>query len=125
MRESIVSVVVPEDKGDRILMTSFIYGIAMLAPWNAVLSTMPFYIFELPGSNIDVVIAFAMNGIMIFIVVVCVIFANSAANRFIKINLILLIIALLMVFVPIIVSSTGYWVTVITLVVLGILSTVV
>ena len=94
---------IPEDKGNRIYITSFIYGIAMLAPWNGVLSTMSFFVNALPGTNIDFMISFAMNGIMIFIVILCVIFADSAAYRFVKINFILMITGILLVFVPLIV----------------------
>lgn len=106
-------------------MTALIYGIAMLAPWNVVLSSLPFYDESLPDTNIDVVIAFAMNGLMIFVVILCVIFANSATNRPIKINLILLIMGVIVIFVPLIVRNTGYWVTVTLLIFLGVLSTVV
>jgi hypothetical protein len=73
----------PEDKYNLIYFTMMVYGVAMLAPWNAVLSTMHFYKEELPGTNIDFMIAFAMNGIMIFVVLACVFFTkDKLANGF-------------------------------------------
>jgi hypothetical protein len=117
----------PEDKYNLIYFTMMVYGVAMLAPWNAVLSTMHFYKEELPGTNIDFMIAFAMNGIMIFVVLACVFFTkDKLANRFLKVNMVFLVTSVVMVLVPITVRKSaessvtlGYWVTLILLTAIG------
>ena len=117
----------PEDKNNLIYFSVMLYGVAMLAPWNAVLSTMNFYIQELPDTNIDFMIAFAMNGIMIFVVLACVFFTkDKLAYRYVRVNLVFLITAFVMVSIPIIVrksaessTSFGYWTTLILLTAIG------
>jgi hypothetical protein len=43
-----------------------------MAPFNAILSTLDFYETYMPGWHIDYVVSFAINGVMIFAVVLCI-----------------------------------------------------
>ena len=94
----------PDDKQHRIYFTVLFYGIAMLVPWNAVLSTMVFFKDELPGTNISFMISFAMNGIMVFIVIAIVFFsADKIAHRFLRVHLVFLCTAPVLMAIPVIV----------------------
>ena len=103
----------------------------MLAPWNAVLSTMPFFLTELPDTNIAYMISFALNGVAIFVVIFVVIFGDSQLNRYRKINCNFVATAVLIAFIPIVVRDSttvskqfGYWTTITVLTGVGVLATV-
>jgi hypothetical protein len=68
----------PKDLKNVIYWTCFVYGFAMLISWNAVLSTMPFFEEELPGTNIIYMISFAMNGVMVGVCILCVIIGDPS-----------------------------------------------
>ena len=101
----------------------------MLVPWNAVLSTMVFFKDELPGTNISFMISFAMNGIMVFIVIAIVFFsADKIANRFLRVHLVFLCTAPILMTIPVIVHESTkaftsltptYWITFFLLLIVG------
>lgn len=61
-----------EDSNNRIYWVSFVYGLAMMAPWNAVLSTLDFFEAATPNYPISFVVTFAINGVMVVVVLFCI-----------------------------------------------------
>jgi hypothetical protein len=81
------------------LLISFVYGNAVMAPFNAILSTLDFFEIYMPGYAIDYIVSFAVNGVMVFAVVYCMRYSNSISNG-LKINLVILITAFLIISLP-------------------------
>ena len=110
---------------------SFLYGMAILAPFNAVLSTLDFFSAETPDYPISFVISFAINGVMVIVVLFCIAYSELGSNK-VKINLMFALTALLLIVLPLLVEQSRvlfgqvvcFWLTVILLVLLGILTAV-
>lgn len=121
----------PKDINNIVYRVSFIYGLAILAPFNAILSTLDFFESETPNYPITFIISFAINGVMVIVVLLCIAYSEIGSNK-IKINLIFALTALLLFAIPIIVrysrESFGelacFWITVILMVVMGVLTAV-
>ena len=105
----------------------------MLIPWNCVVSTVPFYAASLPNTNIVYMISFAMNGVMALVTILCVIFADPAKHRALKINFMFLVAGIFLMFLPLVVHSSlsafegiwpSYWITLFSLCIFGILTTI-
>lgn len=60
------------DKGCVILLISFIYGVATISPWNAIVSTLDFFDSEIPDYPINFFISFAINFVMVISVIFCI-----------------------------------------------------
>jgi hypothetical protein len=93
----------PKDINNTVYWISFLYGMAILAPFNAILSTLDFFESETPNYPITFVISFAINGVMVVVVLLCIAYSEVGSNK-IKINLMFAITALLLLVIPIIVQ---------------------
>ena len=78
-------------------------------------------------------ISFAMNGIMAVVTILCVICADPASNRGLKINIMFLIAGSFMFVLPLAVQTSvdafdriwpGYWLTILYLMIFGVLTTI-
>ena len=104
---------------------------AILAPFNAVLSTLDFFTGETPNYPISFVISFAINGVMVIVVLLCIAYSELGSNKA-KINLMFALTAMLLCVLPLIVDKSRiifgelvcFWLTVVLLVLLGILTAV-
>ncbi len=116
----------PKDTNNTIYMISFVYGMAILAPFNAILSTLDFFNNETPNYPISFVISFAINGVMVVVVLICLAYSEVGSNS-VKINLTFAITAVLLMALPLLVSwsrekfseSVCFWLTVALLAMLG------
>jgi len=93
----------PNDEKNTVYWISFLYGMAILAPFNAVLSTLDFFESETPNYPISFVISFAINGLMVIVVLLCLAYSEMGANK-VKINLMFALTAVLLVILPTIVN---------------------
>ena len=102
---------------------------AILAPFNAVLSTLDFFSAETPNYPISFVISFAINGIMVIVVLLCIAYSEIGSNK-VKINIVFALTAVLLIALPLVVEKSKiwfgelvcFWITVTLLVVLGALT---
>ena len=94
---------VPKDVNNTVYWISFLYGAAILAPFNAILSTLDFFESQTPNYPITFVISFAINGVMVVVVLLCIAYSEVGSNK-IKINLMFGLTALLLVLIPILVQ---------------------
>lgn len=118
------------DKGSVILHLSFLYGVAVLSPWNAVLSTLDFFENATPNYPISFIITFAINGVMVVVVLLCIAYSDSGSHKT-KVNLTFLLTALLLIILPFVTSATSkhsqsecFWITISLLVLLGAITAV-
>ena len=72
---------------------------AILAPWNAVLSALDFFDAETPDYPINFVISFAINGVMVIVVLLCIAYSEMGSNGF-KINFIFFLTGLILILLP-------------------------
>jgi hypothetical protein len=124
---SIISV---EDTGNHIYWVSFIYGLSIIAPWNAILSTLDFFAASTPDYPITFVVSFAVNGVMVLIVLLCIAYSDRGSH-ILKINITFFVTAVLLVLLPVTVDlsmqynqSVCFWVTCVYMVLLGSLTAV-
>lgn len=104
---------------------------AILAPFNAILSTLDFFDAQTPNYPINFVVSFAINGVMVFVVLICIAYSEVGSNG-VKINLMFALTAMLLMILPLGVSQTKdwfgeqvcFWLTVVLLVILGILTAI-
>lgn len=121
----------PIDINLTIYKISFVYGMAILAPWNAVLSTLDFFDNETPDYPINFVISFAINGVMVIVVLLCIAYSEIGSNGF-KINFMFFITGIILILLPIWIDQTKvwfgqrtcFWLTVAVLVLLGALTAI-
>ncbi len=122
---------VPKDVNNTVYRISFLYGAAILAPFNAILSTLDFFESQTPNYPITFVISFAINGVMVVVVLLCIAYSEVGSNK-IKINLMFGLTALLLVLIPILVQQSKewfgelacFWITVTLMVMMGVLTAV-
>ena len=60
-----------EDEGNVVAWSAFLYGLAMTAPFNFITLTLPFFASKMPNYPIEYIVTFAVNGIMVLVVLVC------------------------------------------------------
>lgn len=104
---------------------------AILAPFNAILSTLDFFETETPNYPITFVISFAVNGVMVIVVLLCIAYSEVGTNKF-KINLTFALTAVLLLVIPNIVQESKnlwgelvcFWITVILMILMGVLTAV-
>lgn len=119
-----------DDNGDHIYWVSFIYGLSIIAPWNAILSTLDFFAASTPDYPITFVVSFAINGVMVVVVLLCIAYSDRGTHAA-KINMTFLLTALLLVLLPVTVNytirlgqSASFWITCSYLVLIGCLTAV-
>jgi hypothetical protein len=110
---------------------SFVYGVAVLAPWNAVLSTLDFFTASTPNYPISFVVSFAINGVMVVVVLLCIAYPEKGTHC-VKVNLTFFLTGLCLILLPLWVNFTKtnfgetccFWLTVASLVLLGAMTAV-
>jgi hypothetical protein len=120
-----------EDTGNKIYWVTFVYGVATLAPWNAVLSTLDFLSTSMPNYPISFVISFAINGVMILVVILCIAYQEVGSHA-LKVNFVFVVTALLLIVIPFLVKYSAeflgegacFWLTLVLMVILGTLTAV-
>ena len=121
----------PKDINNIVYWISFLYGAAILAPFNAILSTLDFFQIQTPNYPITFVISFAINGVMVIVVLLCIAYSEIGSNK-IKINLMFGLTALLLVAIPILVQQSKlwfgelacFWITVTLMIIMGVLTAI-
>jgi heme/copper-type cytochrome/quinol oxidase subunit 4 len=116
----------PLDTGNRILLVSFVYGVAILAPWNAVLSTLDFFTLQMPHYPISFVVSFAINGVMVLVVTLCLAYPEKGSHA-VKVNGIFFVTSIILLLLPFWVvwtdqafgEKTCFWLTCFLLAVIG------
>ena len=119
------------DDGNHIYWVSFIYGIAILAPWNAILSTLDFFAYSMPNYPIQFVVSFAINGVMVIVVLLSIAYQEYGSHA-LKINGVFCATSLLLILLPLWVQFTlqsfgelaCFWLTCLAMVVLGAITAV-
>ena len=109
------------------------YGIAVLTPFNAVLSTFDYFSLYIPAQwHIDFVISFEIEGIGVLAILLCIAYADKGAH-WLKINISFLLQAILLLILPCLYKieqsttksgNIAFWVTFFVLSLIGILSAV-
>lgn len=121
----------PIDKNNTIYRVSFLYGIAILAPQNAIISTLDFFNKLTPSYPISFVVSFAINGVMVIVVLLCIAYSEVGSNK-IKINLMFFLTGLLLLAIPILTAQSKiwfgelacFWIAVALMVLLGVITAV-
>jgi len=93
------------DKGNKIYWVSFFYGVAVMAPWNAVLSTLDFFENATPNYPISFVVTFGINGVMVVCVVIAIAYQEKGSHAS-KVNLIFFLTSFLLILLPLVVTLT-------------------
>lgn len=95
VRESCVH----KDENNVVAWAAFLYGMAVTSPFNFITLTLPFFESMMPDYPITYVVTFAVNGVMVIVVLVCLA-APGMASHPVKINLSLFIAGALTLFLP-------------------------
>ena len=118
------------EQDNTVLIVSFVYGVAVLSPFNAILSTLDFFTDAMPGYPISFVVSFAINGVMVLVVILCIAYSEVGSHK-IKINLMFLLTAVLLIAVPFLTAffaeksaEASFWVTCTLLLVMGAITAV-
>ena len=90
---------VVKDRKGTVFWISLVYGVAVMSPFNAVLSTLDFFEDAMPGYPISFVVSFAINGIMVFVVMVCIAYPEKGSHG-VKISLMFLVTSAILVAIP-------------------------
>jgi hypothetical protein len=112
------------------LLVSFVYGVAVMSPFNAVISTLDFFTDLMPGYPINFVVSFAINGVMVLVITLCIAYSDYGSHK-IKINAIFLLTAIILVALPFLTeysarysAGASFWTTCIVLVLMGAMTAV-
>ena len=114
------------DKKDVVFWVSFFYGLAVMTPFNSILSTLDFYENAMPDYPISFVVSFAINGIMVIVVLACIAYPEVGSHQ-VKVNLMFLVTSGIMLSLPFLTDftvdkfgqKTCFWITVTLLCILG------
>ena len=60
-----------KDDGNIVAWCSFLYGLAVTNPYNFITFSLPFLAEKMPDYPIAYVVTFAVNGVMVLVVLVC------------------------------------------------------
>jgi len=82
-----------------------VYGVCIIAPWNAILSTLEFFVVSMPNYPISFVVSFAINGIVVFVVLICMAYSEKGSHA-LKVNFIFAVTAIVLLLVPFFVRFT-------------------
>ena len=77
-----------------------------MSPFNAVLSTLDFFEEAMPGYPISFVVSFAINGIMVVVVMACIAYPEVGSHG-VKISLMFIITSVILVAIPFITDQTS------------------
>ena len=95
-----------EDRRNTVFWIAFVYGVATMSPFNAVLSTLDFFEEAMPDYPIAFVVSFAINGIMVVVVMACIAYPEVGSHGA-KISLMFLITSVILVAIPFITDQTS------------------
>lgn len=70
-----------------------------VAPWNAILSSLDFFVYSMPNYPISFVISFAINGVMVVVVLVCIAYSEKGSHA-LKVNFVFAVTALILLLLP-------------------------
>ena len=87
------------DTKNIVACTAFLYGVAVTSPYNFILLSLPYIQGQMPDYPITFVATFAVNGVMVFVVFICLALPNMLSHA-IKINLSLFFSGLLTLLLP-------------------------
>ena len=93
------------DQGSIAAWSAFLYGVAVTSPYNFITLTLPFFEDQMPDYPISYVVTFAVNGVMVLVVIVSLAKPHLASHS-IKINLSIFLSGLLTLILPIVVDKT-------------------
>ena len=74
----------------------------MMTPWNTILSSLDFFTQEMPNYPISFVISFAVNGVMVLVILVAIAFSEYGSHAT-KVNLMFFLTAITLVMIPFVV----------------------
>jgi hypothetical protein len=122
---------VPKDHHNSIYWVCLIYGLAVLAPFNAVLSTQDFFAAKMPGYPIEFVLSFAINGVIFLVVIIAIAYPEKGSHGW-KINTMFGLTSLILVLIPFVTILTShfygaavcFWATCALLVILGVVTAI-
>lgn len=87
------------DEGNIVAWSAFLYGLAVTSPFNFITMTLPFYAKRMPDYPIEYIVTFAVNGIMVLVVLICLAEPRIASHS-VKINLSIFISGVLTLLLP-------------------------
>ena len=119
------------DKKDVVYWVSFLYGLACLTPSNAILSTLDFYEAAMPNYPISFVVSFAINGVMVLVVLICIVFPEVGTHS-VKVSLMILFTSVQMILMPFLTDFSAdrlgekacFWITLGNFLLLGVITAI-
>ena len=121
----------PKDHRNCIYWVCLIYGLAVMAPFNAVLSTQDFFAQRMPGYPIEFVLSFAINGVIFFVILFVIAYPERGSHGW-KLNVMFGLTSMILLLIPVITLVTAhffgatvcFWTTCATLVLLGVVTAI-
>ena len=89
----------PEDKGNFVYMVALFNGIAVLLPWNAILSNLDFMNFRMPDYQPAANFPFAVNSLQLVAMILVQLYTSTWSYNF-KLGVMYLIISVLTIILP-------------------------
>ena len=103
---------------------AFLYGFAVVSPYNFIILTLPYLSGVMPDYPIEYVVTFAVNGVMVLVIIFSLAKPQIGSHAT-KINLSILVAALLTLLLPLVSKvspgqATTFWVTIALMFLIGV-----
>eukprot|EP00352_Strombidinopsis_acuminata_P009658 CAMPEP_0176377920 /NCGR_PEP_ID=MMETSP0126-20121128/29246_1 /TAXON_ID=141414 ORGANISM="Strombidinopsis acuminatum, Strain SPMC142" /NCGR_SAMPLE_ID=MMETSP0126 /ASSEMBLY_ACC=CAM_ASM_000229 /LENGTH=131 /DNA_ID=CAMNT_0017739991 /DNA_START=54 /DNA_END=446 /DNA_ORIENTATION=- len=102
---------IPEDKGNKVYIITFIFGIGALMPWNTILSAFDYFALEMEGYSPLTVYPFAVNSLVVVSQILMVLYGSDVSfnMRLIPTFLILAAVMIVMPFLASMSPAASFW----------------